>query len=352
MRKLLVIALVLGLAGVASAADLGNQMPAKATPNVPQNIPNPDRQGGDTVLNATVIPGLPYNNSGTTAGYNDDYDEVCPYSNSTAPDVVYRFTPGATAAVNIDLCGSSYDTKLYVYDSGLSLVACNDDFYFDDVCGVYVSKLENITLNAGMTYYIIIDGYGGDFGPYILDIQGFEPCDLICPAEGVAEGEPPLVDNYSDHHNGGCNTDPVTPVFQDVVADPAGNQILCGVSGWYLFNGSNYRDTDWYYLYMGPGGTIECTMDAEQPTFFFELAPQDCATVAVAQQATAGACQEAYMTISGYGVGSVVWFWAGPTVFVAPAGADNEYEYIVWFTGLEPGFATESTTWSSVKALY
>ena len=36
--------------------------------------------------------GIPVDNlSGTTLGYTDDYDEVCPYEMSTSPDVVYTF---------------------------------------------------------------------------------------------------------------------------------------------------------------------------------------------------------------------------------------------------------------------
>jgi len=351
MRKLLVLALVLFVAGVAVANDLGNQMPPKSDPVVPENVPVVPRQGGDTIFTATVIAGVPYNNSGTTAGYTDDYDEVCPYSGSTAPDVVYTYTPAVTEAVDIDLCGSSYDTKLYVYDAGLALVACNDDFYFDAVCGVYVSKLENVTLNGGTQYYIVVDGYGGDFGDYLIEIIGFEPCDVPCPAGALVEGEPELVNEYQDSYNGGCNSN--TPVFQEILGGPDGTQIFCGVSGWYLFQGSNYRDTDWMWVYMGPTGSIDVTIDAEAATYFFELFPQDCASVAVAQQVTGGPCLEAYMTISGYAEGAVVWIWAGPTVFAQPPGfPDNEYDYVLWLSGLMADIATESSSWSNVKALY
>ena len=31
--------------------------------------------------------------NGTTNGYADDYDEVCPYDSPGAPDVVYSYTP-------------------------------------------------------------------------------------------------------------------------------------------------------------------------------------------------------------------------------------------------------------------
>jgi hypothetical protein len=350
MRKLLVLALVLGLVGVAAANDLGNQAPVKTPQSYPENIPNPVRQGGDTIASATVIPALPYNDSGTTVGRVDDYDEICPYSGATAPDVVYKYVATASQAVDIDLCGTSYDSKLYVYDAGLNLIACNDDFYFDATCGTYVSKLENVAFVNGTTYYIIVDGYGAASGAYVIDIAAFVPCLITCPAGGVAEGEPAMVPEYVDNYNGGCNT-PSFP-FQSLTAtDIAGNLVLCGVSGWYLNAGSNLRDTDWYILTNGNAGAIEVTADAEYATYIFELGPQDCSAIGVIQQATAGPCAEAFMTISGYAAGAPVWFWAGPTVFAAP-GADTSYDYVVWFSGLDGTIATESTTWGSMKALF
>ena len=38
---------------------------------------------------------------------------------------------------------------MYVYDASLSLVACNDDAYFDDVCGMYVSAIINAPVVVG-----------------------------------------------------------------------------------------------------------------------------------------------------------------------------------------------------------
>ncbi len=122
--------------------------------------------------------------------------------------------------MNIDLCYSSFDTKVYVYDAGLNLIACNDDFYFGAPCFVYSSKLENVTLDAGTTYYIIIDGYGAASGAYVLAVTGFEPCVVPCPAIGYPEGEPPLVPDYIDNWNGGCNT-PGYP-FQNLFNAEAG----------------------------------------------------------------------------------------------------------------------------------
>lgn len=151
MRKAIVLLMVLATAGTAFAQDLGNskERPVKNTPTRPYTPPAEIKQGGDTIFDATVIPGLPFTDTGNTCGYIDDYDEICPYSGSTAPDVVYSFTPVSDMSIDVDLCGSMYDTKLFIYDSGLNLVACNDDFYFEDPCGIYVSRIEGAPLVGG-----------------------------------------------------------------------------------------------------------------------------------------------------------------------------------------------------------
>ncbi|MBL7034063.1 MAG: T9SS type A sorting domain-containing protein [Candidatus Delongbacteria bacterium] len=127
-----------------------------------------NRVGGEDIATAVSIPGLPYSDTGNTCGFVDDYDEVCPYTGSTSPDVVYAYTPAGNETVTISLCtGSTYDTKLFVYENlGTpgSPFACNDD-----ACPGYVSELAGLSLTAGNTYYIVVDGYGGDCGDYTID---------------------------------------------------------------------------------------------------------------------------------------------------------------------------------------
>jgi hypothetical protein len=349
MRALIVSVLIALLAGDAAAQDLGTRAPAKTPQSYPANVPAPERQGGDTIATATLIPMIPYSDTGTTAGYTDDYNEVCPYMGAGAPDVVYRYDANTSNYVEIDLCGSSYDTKLYVYDDALTLIACNDDYYTDPGCGEYVSNLESVLFVAGATYYIVVDGYGSASGDYVLALTELYVDPFYCPSGSVDEGEPPLVDDHVDDYNGGCGA-PGTP-FQNIAGDANGEFVLCGVSGWYENDGSTFRDTDWFILTAGPAGTIEVAADAGSPTLVFELGPQDCATVSVLQQITVGPISEGTMTISGYPPGGTVWLWVGPTVFAAP-GPEEEYLYGVWLSGLDPAVATEATTWSTVKALY
>jgi hypothetical protein len=352
MRIVLALVVVVGMvacAGASLAADTGHRQPAKPAAMVAPNVPDPARQGGDTIADATLIPAIPYYDAGTTTGFNDDYDEVCPYSGSTSPDVVYAYTPAGDLVLTIDMDGSAYDTKIYVYDEELNLVACNDDYYPD-----YVSKLESVPFDGDVTYFIVIDGYGGEHGDYVMNVVESVPCVLECPPGGTLEGEPPLEDGYLDAYNGGCNSPEFGLPFQDLYGDADGNLVFCGVSGWYLNNGSNYRDTDWFHVYMGPGGTIELSGDAARPTYIFEQAPQDCGIPEYAQRILIGTCDVQTMTIEWPDPGDCAWVIAAPTTFEPPhPDFGHEYDYVLWFSGLAPQpVATETATWTSVKSLF
>lgn len=142
----------------------------------------PVSQGGDTIGDAALVFTIPFYACGTTVGYNNDYDEICPYDGSTAPDVVYTYAPSADILVDVTLCDDSvdcltdFDTKLYIYDANMALIDCNDD-----ACASigypysYVSALYGVQLFAGNVYYIIIDGYGDDAGSYALNIYEATP---------------------------------------------------------------------------------------------------------------------------------------------------------------------------------
>ena len=78
-------------------------------------------QGGDRIEDATWIYALPYHDTGTTIGYHDDYDVSCP-NPGFAPDVVYAYTPAVNETIDIDLFGSNYDTRTWVYENNTSVV--------------------------------------------------------------------------------------------------------------------------------------------------------------------------------------------------------------------------------------
>jgi hypothetical protein len=279
----------------------GYQPPHHALP------PIQSKQGGDDCASATVIASLPYSDVGTTAGYTNDYDEVCPYSGSTSPDVVYSYTPSSNVVVNIDLYGSLYDTKLYVYQGTCGnayLVACNDDYYSD-----YTSAIMNQPLSAGYTYYIVIDGYGGSSGQYVFNLSEVPPCDVTCPPEGVPEGETPCADEYVDTYNGGCNSSPY--VFQTINC----NTTICGTSGTYLYTGLEYRDTDWFRVVITAPTTLTWSAVAEFPVLIFVMngGTENCSDYTTLGSATADVCDTATLTFDVQP--GVYWLWVGPSVF-------------------------------------
>lgn len=356
MRSFTILFLLTAMLGNAQATDLGTQPSLqKTSAHVGQNPGTPNnRQGGEDMSSAFIITALPYQDTGNTTGHIDDYDAVCPYYDSTAPDVVYSFTPDHDCFLRVDLCGSGYDTKTYILDPNFNLIACNDDAYFDDVCGEYVSLIEEVALTAGNLYFIIIDGYGADTGDYNLNLTEIypePPCIVEC--EGVNEGEPMLGPAYEDTFNGGCNSPEFGYPFSDLTwsADWDGNLTYCGIAGWT----DTGRDTDWAYLRIGLTGEFEVTVDAEQPTNVYLLAGNCQDGITVESSMTVGPCSAGSMTVTGE-PDEIVLMWFGASEFTPPAGfVGYEYSYTAEFTGLgeyQCIIPTQKTTIGHIKSLY
>jgi hypothetical protein len=307
------------------------------------------RQGGDHPEDAVTIPSLPFTTSGTTTGMDDDFAFPCPYGLSGwAPDVFYVYEPASDVTVLIDLCGSHYDSCVYLVDAyTLQVIACNDDFYFDDECGEYTSRIEAAGLEGGGRYYVIVDGYTQAHGDYQLLMDAWAEVDVQCPAEAMVEDEPPLHSNYQDTYNGGCNS----PMFGYPMQElPAGGVQFCGRSGWYTFEWSPYRDTDWLVVPFDTSGSYEVTLLAEVNTYAFELGPQDCDTFGILQQIASEMGAPASFTVTG-APGAVVWLWVGPMQYQAPNWwPEDEYDYLLTITG-NP-VQTEPASWGRVKALF
>ena len=143
------------------------------------------RQGGETFADAVPIT-IPYNGSGTTVGYVNDYGPIentglnCPwigyYSASSTflgPDVVYSLSLlDSTTTVAVSLLQSSYDTGLGIYDaSDSSLVLGNDDY------SPGLQSYVECELDSG-TYYIVVDGWSTGSGSYVIEVFEIIPPDI------------------------------------------------------------------------------------------------------------------------------------------------------------------------------
>lgn len=342
----LALALVLALAiGVAATPTTSNIMPVKDSPFVTPPPSKGPLQGGDTIATATLIASLPYDDTGTTVGYTHNYDEVCFYTGSLSPDVVYKYSPTANMKIDIYTCNSGYDTKLYVYDNvytpGAPL-ACNDD---SNLCSgpAYRSYIPALQIYAGHTYYIVVDGYGSESGAYEFHVRQWIPaCDpTACPPYAIQEGEPTCYTNYVDNYNGGCNSEP--DIFQ-LISFP---QTICGTSGVYAFGTSTYRDTDWFQFTLTAPKTVRLSVCAEFPPLLgFLDASLGCGAPAFITYLTGAAYNPvsfAYSLPAG-----TYWAFVGPMDWGAyPCG--SKYIATLWEEGTVP---VEPMSWGTLKALY
>ncbi|NOX45591.1 MAG: S8 family serine peptidase [Chlorobi bacterium] len=84
-------------------------------------------------------------------------------------DIWYAFSPSLTGIATFDLCGSSFDTRLSIWDTcGGTEIACNDDN--GPACPGVPSSIE-LWVTTGTTYYVQVGGYETISGVGDLTIQ-------------------------------------------------------------------------------------------------------------------------------------------------------------------------------------
>lgn len=141
----------------------GSMFPATHTVFVQDNR----TRSGDSAAVPRVISQLPFDDTGDSSSFNDDYGCL---ATDQSPDVVYSFRSSSDVDATISTCGSGFDTKLIVSANPAdpSTYLCNDD---DRTCAsnTACSKLD-VLFKAGITYYIVIDGYAGASGEYKLSV--------------------------------------------------------------------------------------------------------------------------------------------------------------------------------------
>jgi hypothetical protein len=97
--------------------------------------------------------------TGNTTGATDSAGSC-----SNGKDVQYSFTLGGHELVYVDSFGSGFDTMIGLSSSCVAAPTCNDD-----ACSLTGSQLTAV-LSAG-TYFLHVDGNGGDSGNFTLRIQ-------------------------------------------------------------------------------------------------------------------------------------------------------------------------------------
>jgi hypothetical protein len=313
-----------------------------------------DMVAGDTIEECWIVTSIPFTGTGNTCLYNDDYDEVCPYSGSVSPDVVYCYAPGADMLLVADLCEGwpySYDTKMYIYENAQgNLVACDDDG-----CGSalgYASYIWNAPLYAGNVYYVVVDGYGGDCGDYLLKLYPGEECIIECPPGAILEGEPDCYDGYVDLYNAGCNEVPY--LFQDVIPCDGSPVTYCGTGGVYYFGTSLYRDTDWYQLVTQNADVIDWTVESNPAMNFYILdGIYGCGNIGFVGSYTTTPCEPYTFSNVQLLAPGIYWLWVGASAWDPVLYACDGTFYIWTLEGYTGGATPiEDSTWGAIKGMF
>jgi hypothetical protein len=114
---------------------------------------------------------------GDTTGDDDDINGSCGLMGGN--DHVMLFTAPADGNYVFDTFGSGYDTKMQLFSDCSTEIVCNDD------SGGILQSQVFTNLDAGQAVLVVVDGYNGNAGSWVLNIT--QP---VCGDGVVAVGEP------------------------------------------------------------------------------------------------------------------------------------------------------------------
>lgn len=116
--------------------------------------------------------------TGSTVGTSFIEMEYCGTSAPLAGGVWYSFTAGEETLINLDLSGSEYDTKMFLYSGVCGQLVCVDG---DDDDGDGTTSMIDFEATPGMMYYVYVTGYSSNTGTYSLT--------MTCEAAGCESPE-------------------------------------------------------------------------------------------------------------------------------------------------------------------
>jgi hypothetical protein len=127
--------------------------------------------------------GVPF--TGSTVGSTGADVSTCTVNDTN--DVWHCWTADCSGYVTFETCGGpdpTFDTSLSVFDGCEGQeIACGDDG-----CGVQ-SRVHNVPVTEGTTYYLRVAGYGGDVGEYRILVSA---CRTSCCLDGACFGGIPI----------------------------------------------------------------------------------------------------------------------------------------------------------------
>src|SRR3990167_781309 len=115
-----------------------------------------------------------YSFSGTTTSSTKQHlcSPVIAGTGNPAGDVWFYFTPSENMLVDFSLCGSSFDTYLYIASGSCSSYSCLVASYDSLLCStISRSFVQAFSMLQGMRYFIIVSGSNFNTGSYTLSVS-------------------------------------------------------------------------------------------------------------------------------------------------------------------------------------
>lgn len=137
---------------------------------------------GESCASATAITSLPFAEDSTTVGALNDVDPgLGGCATGPGPDVVYTFTPSTTGTYSVGATPGdvSFDLSIYIVTdcsnpAGTCVAGSN-------VRGIGRGEFFTATLNAGTTYFIVVDGATQTAqGPFHFALRAGSPLNEDC----------------------------------------------------------------------------------------------------------------------------------------------------------------------------
>jgi hypothetical protein len=230
--------------------------------------PTPAAPANNACANAiTMADGVDY--VGDTSLATNDGTANCGGS-ATSPDVWYAYTPAVSGNVNVNTCGSGYDTVLSIHTGAcgaLTQVACNDDNATgNNACGGGLQSGITYNMTAGVTYRIRVAGYNGGTGTFIVRAIGGGGC--AAPTNNDCANRQGFTGNQA---------------FTLCGATTDGVAVTCNGGSFQVFN-------DIWYNYAAISGNGTLTLSTCGATFDSRLAVYASGTCAGISQGTLVAC--------------------------------------------------------------
>jgi subtilisin len=189
----------------------------------------------DDFSNAIALSGIPLSISGSNEGASKESGEPDHGGNSGGRSVWWSWTAQTSETVEIDTFGSTFDTILGVY-SGTQIYNLTTIVSNDDSISNLQSRVSFQTV-VGTTYYVAVDGYGGEVGNIGLNISGAAATNYTLLVDTVGSGSvisnPAGINCQSD-----CTEDYLNGTTVELTATPDNGWSFLGWSGSCVGTGS------------------------------------------------------------------------------------------------------------------